>query len=88
MNNPYANQPELRIYLINLLKDLDLINQNYVGEDDDYFSFEEFFRCKKDSDEFEHESTIKSFLDLLVNQKKQEYPFSNEEYREYFKHTF
>ena len=88
LNNPYANQPELRIYLINLLKDLDLTNQNYVGEDDDYFSFEEFFKCKKDSDEFEHELTIKAFLDLLVNQKKQEYPFSNEEYREYFKHTF
>ena len=89
--NYYEDLPQLRLYLINLQNDLKLNEQAYADKTDEYFSFEEFFKCTKDEhneDHFVNEAIVKQFLDLLVNQENKQYPFSNDEYRQYFNHTF
>ena len=89
--NYYEDLPQLRLYLINLQNDLMLNNETYADKTDEYFSFEEFFKCTQDNNKefhFVNESIVKQFLDLLVKQDNKQYPFSNDEYRQYFKHTF
>lgn len=89
--NYYQDLPQLRLYLINLQKDLHLNDKEYTDQTDEYFSFEEFFKCTKDENHeyhFVNESMVKQFLDLLVKQDNKQYPFSNDEYQQYFKHTF
>ena len=89
--NYYENLPQLRLYLINLQNDLKLDERTFADKSDEYFSFEEFFKCTKDTNneyKFVNESIVKQFLDLLVKQENKQYPFSNDEYRQYFNHTF
>lgn len=80
--NPYAGLPEMNIYTYNLGKLL----KDYVDEDI-AFNFREFFRVNKEG-KFVHHNDVKAFIDLLC--KKDDlsaYPFSNEEYRNIFRHT-
>ena len=80
--NPYAGLPEMNIYTYNLG---DLL-KDYVDEDI-AFNFREFFRVNNEG-KFVHHSDVKAFVDLLC--KKDElsaYPFSNDEYRDIFRHT-
>ncbi|MBO7085328.1 DEAD/DEAH box helicase family protein [bacterium] len=87
--NPYINLPELKLYLINLKKDMNLSSTSYTDKDDKYFSFDEFFKCDENNkNHFANEQAVKQFLNLLIDHEKSEYPFSNEKYRDYFKHTF
>lgn len=99
-SNPYEELPELRIYtysLGNILK-----NSNYISFEDKAFNFREFFRTftgdfKEDHvvipsgakvGDFVHEDDIWSFLNLMTQEDKyNNYPYSNEEYRDLFKHT-
>ena len=80
--NPYAGLPEMNIYTYNLG---DLL-KDYIDEDI-AFNFREFFRVNNEG-KFVHHSDVKAFVDLLC--KKDElsaYPFSNDEYRDIFRHT-
>lgn len=99
-SNPYEELPELRIYTYDL-GDI-LHNSNYITFEDKAFNFHEFFRTwtgdfsKDYADmpltaeigDFIHEDDIKSFLNLMTREDaKSSYPFSNEEYRNLFKHS-
>lgn len=98
-NNPYGDLPKLHIYTYSL----DEIFGKYKDIVDKAFNFREFFRvwtgiAEKDgkvlSDrsiigDFVHKDDVEKFLDLLsVDSEKSNYPFSTNEYRENFKHTF
>ena len=89
LNNPYANLPQLKLFLINLKKDMKLSTTSYIDHDDKYFSFDEFFKCAENNKHhFLNEEVVNKFLNLLIDHELNEYPFSNENYRNYFKHTF
>ncbi len=99
-SNPYDELPELSIYtydLGNILK-----NGKYTTYEDKAFNFSEFFRVwtgdfeldqapmpsTAEIGDFIHEEDVKSFLNLMVKEDaKSCYPFSNEEYRDLFKHS-
>ena len=81
-HNPYAELPQMNIFTYDLGKLLK--NPAYV--EDKTFNFREFFRT--DGDEFVHAADVKNFLDLLVKRDANNYPFSREEWREQFRHTF
>lgn len=100
-SNPYEELPQLRIYTYNL--DDIVKGSDYIAFEDKAFNFGEFFRvwtgdAKKDMEniptgtnvgDFVHESDVLSFLNLMTKEDENSwYPFSNEEYRELFKHTF
>lgn len=100
-SNPYEELPELRIYTYSL-GDI-LHNNNYIAFEDKAFNFHEFFRTWEgdaavDHDkmpstahigDFVHEADIVSFLNLLTKTDTNNcYPFSTNEYRNLFKHTF
>ncbi len=97
-SNPYEELPKLNIFTYQLEKliptDFDL--------DDKAFNFKEFFRTwtgNKEKDfaempsnvkigDFVHEDAVKAFLDLLCKKSDEtNYPFSTEEYRDFFRHT-
>jgi len=93
--NPYAELPSLSMFTY----DIDRF-ASHIGALDDFadavdgaFKFHEFFRVNKDDDgndmaEFVHESMVRKFLDLLVNDKLDtKFPYATEEYRNYNKHT-
>lgn len=94
--NPYAELPKLSIFTY----DVDTF-ASHIGKLDDTFHdaldgafrFHEFFRVHKDTDgndtaEFVHESMVKKFLDLLVdNSLHTKFPYATEEYRSYNKHS-
>ena len=96
-NNPYASLPELQIYTYDLNK---LIN-GYFNEEENAFNFREFFRTwtgKIEKDfkpipdgqnigDFVHEKDVWAFLNLLCKKDNNNYPFSTEEYRAYFRHS-
>lgn len=99
-HNPYDELPELRIYTYSL-GDI-LKNKNYISFEDKAFNFREFFRTftgdfKVDFaqmpegakiGDFVHENDIWSFLNLMTKaDPTSKYPYSNEEYRDLFKHT-
>ncbi len=99
-SNPYDELPELKIYTYDLGKIID--DAKYVELEDKAFNFREFFRVwtgdisidrrpMPDSSlvgEFYHEKDIRSFLDLITNEDHDsQYPYSNEEYRNLFKHS-
>lgn len=99
--NPYADLPELRIYTFDLQKNLPT-SYRYATEDM-AFNFREFFRTwtgdpkrdfrpipsGKSVGDFVHEDDVIAFLDLIVTDSADSnYPFSNEEYRNMFRHTF
>lgn len=96
--NPYATLPELQIFTYNL----DKLIPGYVDLEDSAFNFREFFRTwtgnvQKDFKpmpdganvgDFVHKADVKKFLDLLCkSDDKSNYPFSTQEYREYFRHS-
>ena len=97
-SNPYASLPELQIFTYNL----DKLIPGYMDLEDSAFNFREFFRTwtgdvKKDFKpmpdgtavgEFVHKKDVTAFLNLLCkDDEKSKYPFSTEEYRDYFRHS-
>ncbi len=97
-SNPYAELPELQIFTYNL----DKLIPGFIDVEDGAFNFREFFRTwtgnvQKDFKpipegaqvgEFVHKASVKRFLDLLCRaDSKSNYPFSTQEYREYFRHS-
>lgn len=99
-SNPYEELPELRIYTYDL-GDI-LHNSNYITFEDKAFNFHEFFRTwtgdfSKDyadmpagaeDGDFVHEADVWSFLNLMTKEdEKSSYPFSNDVYRDLFKHS-
>lgn len=96
--NPYAALPELQIFTYNL----DKLISGYIDVEDGAFNFREFFRTwtgnvQKDFKpmpdgakigEFVHKTDVKRFLDLLCRaDDKSNYPYSTQEYREFFRHS-
>lgn len=96
--NPYAALPELQIFTYNL----DKLIPGYMDVEDSAFNFREFFRTwtgnvKKDFKpmpdgtrvgDFVHKTDVKKFLDLMcASDDKSNYPFSTQEYREFFRHS-
>lgn len=80
--NPYAGLPTMNIYTY----DLGRLLHDYIDEDV-AFNFREFFRVN-DSGEFMHKHDVAAFLDLLCRKESQSaYPFSNDTYRDIFRHT-
>lgn len=97
-SNPYSSLPELQIYTY----DLNKIISGYFDEEENAFNFREFFRTwtgKMEKDfkpipagqkvgDFVHEKDVWAFLNLLCKQdNNSNYPFSTEEYRNYFRHS-
>lgn len=96
--NPYAALPELQIFTYNL----DKLIPGYMDVEDNAFNFREFFRTwtgnvQKDFKpmpdgalvgDFVHKADVKKFLDLMcASNDKSNYPFSTQEYREFFRHS-
>ncbi|MFR9518942.1 MAG: Eco57I restriction-modification methylase domain-containing protein [Rikenellaceae bacterium] len=96
--NPYEGLPRLNIFTYSLNKIFD----KYVDFEDKAFNFREFFRVwsgniKIDKrhmpedakvDDFVHKEDIISFLNLITKDNVgSNYPFSNDEYRNYFRHS-
>ena len=97
-SNPYSSLPELQIYTY----DLNKVITGYFDEEENAFNFREFFRTwtgKMEKDfkpiptgqkvgDFVHEKDVWAFLNLLCKQdNNSNYPFSTEEYRNYFRHS-
>lgn len=97
-SNPYASLPEMQIYTY----DLNKLIKGYFDEEDNAFNFREFFRTwtgvtEKDfkpmSDgvkvgDFVYKKDVSAFLDLLCKKSNDSnYPFSTDEYRDYFRHS-
>ena len=99
-SNPYDELPRLKIYTYDLGK---IINNSIYEElEDKAFNFREFFRTwtgdksidKKNIPsnqrigDFVHEKDVLSFLDLITrSDEDSNYPYSNKEYRDLFKHS-
>lgn len=96
--NPYEELPQMHIFTYNL----DRIIGGYNDVEDMAFNFREFFRVWTDNPskdrrimpktakigEFVHKDDVKAFLDLLCKKDNfSNYPFSTDEYREYFRHS-
>ena len=99
-SNPYDELPELKIYTYDLGKIL--TDKSYVELEDKAFNFREFFRVwtgdiKRDhkampatahTGDFVHEGDVWSFLNLITkDDPDSHYPYSNEEYRNLFRHS-
>lgn len=97
-SNPYEGLPKLEIYTYDLGK----LIKGFVEMEDNAFNFAEFFRTwtgvmKYDHRQmpegaevgsFVHEKDVLSFLNLLCkSDDESNYPFSRDEYRDYFRHT-
>ncbi len=81
-SNPYAVLPVMNIYTY----DLGRLLHDYVDEDI-AFNFKEFFRVNE-SGKFVHQKDVAAFLNLLCKKDEDSlYPFSNETYRNIFRHT-
>ncbi len=94
--NPYAELPALSIftYEIETFKShIGDLGASFEDSLDGAFKFHEFFRVHKDDEgndtaEFVHESMVKKFLNLLVdNTLDTKFPYATEEYRNYNKHS-
>ena len=97
-HNPYAVLPHMNIFTYQLSEIL------HDNEDENHdFKFNEFFRTwtgeyKKDKrkmpadakiGEFIYKNEVRMFLDLLIeNREESNYPFSTDEFRDKFRHTF
>lgn len=93
--NPYAELPALSMFTYSTdtfashIGSLDA----YTDALDGAFKFHEFFRVKRDENdgeiaEFVHESMVKKFVDLLVDDRANtQFPYSTQEYRSYIKHS-
>lgn len=97
--NPYADLPHMNLFTFDLSKVM-RDNQDEVTSE---FKFNEFFRTwtgerKKDGKElpsgdllgrFVHEKAVGDFLNMLVKEDAESnYPYSTEEFRDKFRHTF
>lgn len=99
--NPYSDLPNMNILTFDISNAIE--NSYRYVTTDSAFNFREFFRvwtgdikqdyevvpknCKIGS--FVHEEAVLSFLNLISKEDdKTNYPFSTEEYRNMFKHTF
>lgn len=96
--NPYADLPELNIYTY----DLNKLIPGYEAVYDTAFNFREFFRVwtgdiQKDGKElpgnefindFVHKEHVRKFLDMICKENdNNNFPFSKESYRDYFRHS-
>ena len=80
--NPYAALPVMNIYTY----DLGRLLKEFADEDV-AFNFREFFRTDEGG-KFVHEDYVLRFLDLLTkNDRESLYPFSNDRFRNIFRHT-
>lgn len=98
-HNPYADLPQMHIFTYDLGDRL----KKYVSDEygTKAFNFREFFRVwykgpnsnrdiPSDAEEgkFVHEKDVIAFLDMLAREDSESgYPFSNQEYRDMFRHT-
>lgn len=97
--NPYADLPHMNLFTFDLSK----VMQDNEDTDTSEFKFNEFFRTwtgeiKKDGEKlpskdmigrFIHEDAVNDFLNMLVREdENSNYPYSTEEFRNKFKHTF
>lgn len=81
-HNPYAELPAINIYTYDLGK----LMGNFA-DDEKAFNFREFFRTRDDG-AFIYDTDIDNFLNLLCkNDADSLYPYSNEKFREIFRHT-
>lgn len=81
--NPYAGLPAMNIYTF----DLGNLMSMYMDMDI-AFNFTEFFRTREKDGSFVHEKDVRAFLDLLVKEDKESmFPFSNQKFRDNFRHT-
>ncbi len=94
--NPYAELPSLSIFTYDVdtfANHIGSLGENFHDSLDGAFKFHEFFRVHKDEEgkdtsKFVHESMVKKFLDLLVNDKlATKFPYATQEYRNYNKHS-
>ena len=82
LSNPYEDLPEMRMMTFNLADEI----KGYQQFQDKAFNFSEFFRV--DENGFIHKDDVKRFLDLLCQPGRTGYPFTSDEYRQMFRHTF
>jgi len=94
--NPYAELPALSIFTYDIdtfSSHIGSLGENFHDSLDGAFKFYEFFRVHKDNEgndtaEFVHESMVKKFLDLLVDDTlSTKFPYATKEYRNYNKHS-
>ncbi len=100
--NPYEELPKLNIFTYYLEKLLVNEKGSFINLDDKAFKLSEFFRVwtgDKNKDHaimskdvkkghFVHEDAVNAFLDLLCKKdEERNYPFSNDIYRDYFRHS-
>ena len=101
-HNPYEELPKLNIFTYHLEKLLVNENGAFIDLEDKAFNFREFFRVwtgDKNKDQaimpenakkgqFVHEDAVNAFLDLLCKKDEEtNYPFSNDTYRDFFRHS-
>lgn len=101
-HNPYEELPKLNIFTYHLEKLLVHENGAFIDLEDKAFNFREFFRVwtgDKNKDhaimpkgvkkgQFVHEDAVNAFLDLLCKKDDDtNYPFSNDTYRNFFRHS-
>lgn len=80
--NPYAGLPAINIYTY----DLGAL-MNDFADDEKAFNFREFFRTRDDGT-FIYDKDIDNFLNLLCKDDPNSlYPYSNEKFRNIFRHT-
>ena len=97
-SNPYEELPKMNIFTYHLEKSLPV----YIDVEDKAFNFREFFRIwtgdiKKDlkqipseakKGDFVHQEDVIAFLNLICKKdEKTNYPFSTDEYRDFFRHS-
>lgn len=97
-SNPYEELPRLNIFTYNLNK----LIAGYEDIEDKAFNFREFFRTwtgKIENDgkqipdnvsvgDFVHENDVLSFINLICKKDNfSNYPYSTDEYRNYFRHS-
>lgn len=99
--NPYDELPQMNIYTFDLTEE---IPKSYLFVNEEWaFSFREFFRTwtgnididyrqmpsDKSIGDFVYEEEVYKFLSLITDEiPNSNYPFSSEEYRNMFAHTF
>lgn len=96
--NPYADLPRLNMFTFDLGK----LMSRYSEMGDMAFNFKEFFRTwtgdaeadgailpqGKAKGSFVHEKDVRKFLDIIVSKDDDtNYPFSTDEYRDFFRHS-
>ena len=96
-DNPYEELPRLNIRTFKLGEEF----QSYYNSDEEFFNFSELFRTWEGNEakdgaqlpspshvgRFVHEQDVRDFLDLM-HKPDSLYPFSTEDYRYLFAHTF